>query len=81
LCSAQAESSKLSTRSGRSGLSGKPCSICPPHHVIKTTVNAVVKTVDISRIGEYWGEADTIGMLAQMGVDLFVGRMEELAAI
>ena len=29
------------------------------------------------RIAEHWGEADTIGMLMQMGVDPFVGRMEE----
>jgi predicted ester cyclase len=36
-----------------------------------------IDRVDRRRIAEHWGEADTIGMLAQMGVDPFVGRMEE----
>jgi predicted ester cyclase len=36
-----------------------------------------IDRVDRGRIAEHWGEADTIGMLAQMGVDPFVGRMEE----
>ncbi|WP_234891718.1 ester cyclase [Sinorhizobium meliloti] len=27
------------------------------------------------RIIEHWGEADTIGMLMQMGVDPFAGRL------
>ena len=36
-----------------------------------------IDRVDHGRIAEHWGEADTIGMLAQMGVDPFVGRMGE----
>ena len=36
-----------------------------------------IDRVDRGRIAEHWGEADTIGMLVQMGVDPFVGRMEE----
>jgi hypothetical protein len=38
-----------------------------------------LKGIDIDRIEngqivEHWGEADTVGMLIQMGVDPFVGR-------
>jgi len=33
--------------------------------------------VERGRIAEHWEEADTIGMLVQMGVDPFVGRLEE----
>ena len=33
---------------------------------------------DRGRIAEHWGEADTIGMLAQMGVDPFAGRIREI---
>jgi predicted ester cyclase len=36
-----------------------------------------IDRVDRGRIAEHWGEADTIGMLMQMGVDPFAGRMEE----
>jgi predicted ester cyclase len=35
-----------------------------------------IDRVERGRIVEHWGEADTIGMLVQMGVDPFVGRME-----
>ena len=35
-----------------------------------------IDRVERGRIAEHWGEADTIGMLVQMGVDPFVGRME-----
>jgi predicted ester cyclase len=34
-----------------------------------------IDRVDRGRIAEHWGEADTIGMLTQMGVDPFAGRM------
>jgi predicted ester cyclase len=33
-----------------------------------------IDRVERGRIVEHWGEADTIGMLAQMGVDPFAGR-------
>jgi predicted ester cyclase len=36
-----------------------------------------IDRVERGRIAEHWGEADTIGMLVQMGVDPFAGRMEE----
>lgn len=36
-----------------------------------------IDRVEGGRIAEHWGEADTISMLVQMGVDPFVGRMEE----
>ena len=36
-----------------------------------------IDRVDHGRITEHWGEADTIGMLVQMGVDPFVGRLEQ----
>jgi predicted ester cyclase len=35
-----------------------------------------IDRVERGRIAEHWGEADTIGMLVQMGVDPFIGRME-----
>jgi predicted ester cyclase len=50
---------------------------------IKSTGREVrLKGINIDRveggqIAEHWGEADTIGMLVQMGVNPFVGRMEE----
>jgi predicted ester cyclase len=36
-----------------------------------------IDRVERGQIAEHWGEADTIGMLVQMGVNPFVGRMEE----
>jgi predicted ester cyclase len=36
-----------------------------------------IDRVDRGRIAEHWGEADTIGMLSQMGVDPFAARTEE----
>ena len=35
-----------------------------------------IDRVERGRVAEHWGEADTIGMLVQMGVDPFAGRME-----
>ena len=35
-----------------------------------------IDRVERGQIVEHWGEADTIGMLVQMGVNPFVGRME-----
>jgi predicted ester cyclase len=35
-----------------------------------------IDRVERGLIAEHWGEADTIGMLAQMGVDPFAGRIE-----
>ena len=36
-----------------------------------------IDRIERGRIAEHWGEADTIGMLVQMGVDPLVGRIEE----
>jgi predicted ester cyclase len=33
-----------------------------------------IDRIERGRIAEHWGEADTIGMLVQMGVDPFAGR-------
>ena len=35
-----------------------------------------IDRVEDGKIAEHWGEADTIGMLMQMGVDPFVGRLK-----
>jgi len=35
-----------------------------------------IDRVEGGKIAEHWGEADTIGMLMQMGVDPFVGRLK-----
>jgi predicted ester cyclase len=41
-----------------------------------------IDRVDRGRIAEHWGEADTIGMLAQMGVDPFaVARKRDTRAV
>ena len=34
-----------------------------------------IDRVAAGRIAEHWGEADTVGMLLQMGVDPFAGRV------
>ena len=36
-----------------------------------------IDRVDRGWIAEHWGEADTIGMLSQTGVDAFAARAEE----
>jgi predicted ester cyclase len=33
-----------------------------------------IDRIEAGLIAEHWGEADTVGMLYQMGVDPFVGR-------
>ena len=39
-------------------------------------VNGIdIDRVSDGRIVEHWAEADTVGMLAQMGADPFVGRV------
>lgn len=45
----------------------------------KVVTRVRVKGINIDRIAdgriaEHWGEADTVGMLRQMGVDPFAGR-------
>lgn len=39
-----------------------------------------IDRVEEGRIVEHWGEADTVGMLTQMGVDPFAGRFSGEAA-
>ncbi|MCA1369766.1 ester cyclase [Bradyrhizobium sp. BRP14] len=69
-----AERDKVVTRvAGRGTHKGTWMQIEPTGLVIE------VKGINIERVAdgliiEHWGEADTIGMLIQMGVDPFVGR-------
>jgi predicted ester cyclase len=69
-----AEGDKVVTRvSGRGTHGGEWMGILPTGAVVR------VKGINIDRIAdghivEHWGEADTVGMLLQMGVDPFAGR-------
>lgn len=68
------EGDKIVTRvSGRGTHKGEWMGIRPTGAVVR------VKGINIDRIAgerivEHWGEADTVGMLRQMGVDPFAGR-------
>ena len=69
-----AEGNKVVTRvSGRGTHKGEWMGIQPTGSVVH------LKGINIDRIAggliaEHWGEADTIGMLGQMGADPFAGR-------
>lgn len=69
-----AEGDRVVTRVGGQGThSGKWMNIEPTGSVVKVKgIN--IDHVSNGRIIEHWGEADTIGMLVQMGVDPFAGR-------
>jgi len=70
------EGDRIVTRvTGRGTHEGEWMDIRPTGRVIR------VKGINIDRIRddlivEHWGEADTIGMLMQMGVDPFAGRLK-----
>lgn len=69
-----AEGNRVVTRvTGEGTHSGRWMNIEPTGSVVKVKgVN--IDRVSNGRIVEHWGEADTVGMLLQMGVDPFAGR-------
>jgi predicted ester cyclase len=69
-----AEGDRVVTRvTGRGTHAGRWMQIEPTGSVIKVKgIN--IDRVSHGRITEHWGEADTVGMLVQMGVDPFAGR-------
>lgn len=60
--------------SGRGTHRGEWLGVHPTFRVV-TLRGINIDRVARGRIVEHWGEADTIGMLMQMGVDPFVGRL------
>jgi predicted ester cyclase len=69
-----AEGDRVVTRvKGRGTHAGVWMDIAPTGSVIELRgIN--IDRVENGRIVEHWGEADTVGMLIQMGVDPFAGR-------
>jgi len=69
-----AEGDKVVTRvTGRGTHSGRRMQIEPTNAVVEAKGINIDRVVD-GRIVEHWGEADTVAMLLQMGVDPFAGR-------
>jgi predicted ester cyclase len=69
-----AEGDKVVTRvSGRGTHKGEWMGVRPTGAVVRVKGINIDRIVD-GRIAEHWGEADTVGMLDQMGVDPFAGR-------
>lgn len=72
-----AEGDRVVTRvSGRGTHLGRWMGITPTSRVVH------VRGINIDRIAggqiaEHWGEADTVGMLVQMGLDPFAGQLRE----
>ena len=70
-----ADGDKVVTRvSGRGTHRGEWMGIRPTGAVVRLKGVNVDRIAD-GRIVEHWGEADTVSMLCQMGVDPFAGRM------
>lgn len=69
-----AEEDRVVTRvRGQGTHSGRWMNIEPTGSVVKVKgIN--IDRVSNGRIVEHWGEADTVGMLVQMGIDPFAGR-------
>ncbi len=71
-----AQGDKAVTRVAGQGVhAGEWMGIRPTGAVIRVRGINIDRLLD-GRIVEHWGEADTIGMLNQMGVDPFAGRLE-----
>jgi predicted ester cyclase len=69
-----AEGDKVVTRvTGRGTHAGTWMQIEPTGSVVRVKGINIDRVV-AGRIVEHWGEADTVGMLVQMGVDPFAGR-------
>lgn len=69
-----AEGDKVVTRvSGHGTHKGEWMGIRPTGAVVRVKGINIDRIAD-GRIVEHWGEADTVGMLLQMGVDPFAGR-------
>lgn len=74
-----AEGDKVVTRvTGRGTHQGIWMAIAPTGRQVQVKGINLDRVVD-GRIVEHWGEADTVGMLLQMGVDPFAGRADEKA--
>jgi predicted ester cyclase len=70
-----AEGDRIATRvTGRGTHTGTWMQIEPTGSVVDVKGINIDRVSD-GRIVEHWGEADTVGMLAQMGVDPFAGRI------
>ena len=74
-----AEGDRVVTRvTGRGTHKGTWMEIEPTGSVVEVKGINIDRVVD-GRIVEHWGEADTVGMLVQMGVDPFAGRKRDAA--
>jgi predicted ester cyclase len=72
-----AEGDRVVTRvTGRGTHRGTWMQIEPTGSVVEVKGVNIDRVVD-GRIVEHWGEADTVGMLVQMGVDPFAGRKSD----
>jgi predicted ester cyclase len=70
-----AEEDRVVTRvTGKGTHTGTWMQIAPTGSVVQVRGINIDRVAE-GRIVEHWGEADTIGMLMQMGVDPFVGRI------
>jgi predicted ester cyclase len=68
------EGDRVATRvTGRGTHTGAWMQIEPTGSIVEVKGINIDRVAD-GRIVEHWGEADTIGMLVQMGVDPFAGR-------
>jgi predicted ester cyclase len=69
------EGDKVVTRvSGHGTHRGEWMGICPTGAIIRVK-GMNIDRIEHGRIVEHWGEADTFGMLRQMGVDLLAGSV------
>jgi predicted ester cyclase len=72
-----AEGDRVVTRvTGKGTHTGRWMEIEPTGSVVEVRGINIDRVAD-GRIVEHWGEADTVGMLIQMGVDPFKGRIGE----